>query len=220
MVQTSFMVFICLCMWYIAKHFDDWGHHCLSLKCTWKTHVWAKFDGKSLILSLLRPLNFIQVSLALIEKFWYCPIRWCKTFYFFFLNLFILGCPGSLLLCGVSLVAASWGSSLQCINFSLCGFPCCETQALGPMSLSSCSAWAGIHPLLCQEKKPICPIPLQRHSYLQKSPLYKEDFLQYYLQLFRKAQTSYTEQRTHSFILVKGTVFRTLPVIIFRKLSV
>ena len=79
---------------------------------------------------------------------------------------------------------------------------------------------SGIHPLLCQEKKPNCPITLQMHSYLQQNPLYKEAILQYYLQMFRKAQTSYTEQRTHSFTPVKGTVFRNFSMIIFRKLSI
>ena len=50
----------------------------------------------------------------------------------------------------------------------------------------------GIHPLLCQEKKPIfsgCPVTLKRHSYLQKNSLYQKVFLQYYLQPFGKAQT-------------------------------
>ena len=68
---------------------------------------------------------------------------------------------------------------------------------------------SGIYPLLRQEKKPTCPVTLQRHSYLQKNSLYQKAFLQYYLQPFRKAQTSFTEQVTHTFTSVKDTALRT-----------
>ena len=67
----------------------------------------------------------------------------------------------------------------------------------------------GIYPLLRQEKKPTCPVTLQRHSYLQKNSLYQKAFLQYYLQPFRKAQISFTEQVTHTFTSIKDTALRT-----------
>ena len=68
---------------------------------------------------------------------------------------------------------------------------------------------SGIYPLLHQEKKPICPVTLKRHSYLEKNSLYQKTFLQYYVQPFRKAQTSFTEQMTHLLTSVKDTAFRT-----------
>ena len=79
------------------------------------------------------------------------------------LFIFIFGCVGSSLLReGFSLVAASRGySSLRCAGFSLGGFSCCGTRAIGAWAsvvvarglsscgsralerrFSSCGAWA------------------------------------------------------------------------------
>ena len=74
------------------------------------------------------------------------------------------------------------------------------------------SPLSGIHPLLCQEKKPIfsgCPETLKSHSYLQKNSLYQKVFLQYYLQPFGKAQTLIYRARDPLIHIGQGTVFRT-----------
>ena len=92
-----------------------------------------------------QPSTGLLWSLSLLANKW-----------FFFLNLFIFGCPGSSLpRAGFSLVAASWGySSLQCVGFSLrwllllrstgsrrAGFSSCGSRSL-ERRLSSCGARA------------------------------------------------------------------------------
>ena len=63
-------------------------------------------------------------------------------FYFFKINLFILfifGCVGSLLLCGLSLVAVSGGySSLRCADFSLRWLLLLQSMGSRRVGFSSC----------------------------------------------------------------------------------
>ena len=62
---------------------------------------------------------------------------------FFFFNVFIFGCVGSLLLRGLSLVAASGGnSSLRCAGFSLQWLLLLWSMGSRPVGFGSCGTWA------------------------------------------------------------------------------
>ena len=58
--------------------------------------------------------------------------------------LFIFGCAGSLLLCGLFSRCGEWGLLSSCsMRSSHCGgFSCCRAGALGHAGLSCCSVWA------------------------------------------------------------------------------
>ena len=71
------------------------------------------------------------------------------------------------------------------------------------------SPLSGIYLLLCQERKPNCPVTLKRHSYLVKHSLYQKALLHIICNLSERPRHSYIEQMTHSFTSVKGTAFRT-----------
>ena len=92
-----------------------------------------------------------------------------ESFFFFFFKLFnylftlfVLGCAGSLLLRGLSLVVVS-GAPLHCsVQASPCrGFSCCRAQAVGHVGFSSCHAWGLLLPnmwtLLRSRIKPVSP---------------------------------------------------------------
>ena len=72
------------------------------------------------------------------------------------------------------------------------------------------SPLSGIYLLLCQERKPICPVTLKRHSYLLKHSLYQKALLHIICNLSERPRHSYIEQMTHSFTSVKGTAIGLL----------
>ena len=65
------------------------------------------------------------------------------SFFFFLINLFISGCVGSSLLCGLSLAAASGGySSMRCAGFSLWWLLLLRSTGSRRAGFSSCGTWA------------------------------------------------------------------------------
>ena len=89
-------------------------------------------------------LSFFYISFGEI------PIQIFTLILFYFIYLFVFGCPGSSFLCGLSLVVVS-GATLSCgARTSRCGgSPCCGAQGSRRVALSSCrhvgsvaGAWA------------------------------------------------------------------------------
>ena len=73
-----------------------------------------------------------------------CSIDVNPDFFFFFfliISFFIFGCTGSLLLCRISLVAASRGYSYYDVKASHCGGFSCYTDCQSAC-FSTCGSWA------------------------------------------------------------------------------
>ena len=65
------------------------------------------------------------------------------VFFFFLINLFIFGCVGFSLLCGLSLAAARGGYSLsRCAGFSLQWLLLLRSTGSRRVGFSSCDTWA------------------------------------------------------------------------------
>ena len=63
--------------------------------------------------------------------------------------LFVFGCAGSSLLCGLFYSCSHWEhcSLVTALVSHYNGFSCCRTQALGSMGFSNCRVWALEHRL-------------------------------------------------------------------------
>ena len=70
------------------------------------------------------------------------------------------------------------------------------------------SPLSGIHPLLCQEKKPICPVILKGTVIYRKTHCIRKPYCNIICNNSERPRHSYKEQMTHSFTSVKGTAFR------------
>ena len=97
-----------------------------------------------------------------------------------------------------SLTKPSWNHSAS--PHSHTNFPHCQ-RGYSPLS--------GIHPLLCQGKKPICPVTLKGRVIYRETHCIRKSFCNIICNLLERPRHSYTEQGTHLFTSVKGTVFRT-----------